>query len=886
MSRIFISYRRAETHAVTDRIYDHLSAQFGASALFKDVDNIPIGDQFPSVIAQAITQCAVVLVIIGPNWARIPDESGQPRLNNPDDFVRQEVETGLRHNKRVIPVLVEDALMPAPDDLPSSLRPLTERNAVTIRHDPYFREDIARLTAGITKSLGRRAIPAPLSRFDWRILAVAALAILSMIVALIVSNRDSSGTQDKYAALQAKDGQVQIIESGTGVFFLPSNSSGENHGVTDGQWISSGGTLTTFQDTVVRVNFALSAFSTVMPSAWVQLNNIVDSSEPMAFTIENSELFVFTGAWPGAVVRTLNGARATVTGSEMWITDEQGTITVACFSGSCSVADSTDKVQDLDSGFMVTFDSAGGDLLDTTYSPQPIVPSDITAYNRRCGSCIPVVSAPPVAGRVLLTTDGWFDSPNFFAVDTDGSDLIILEQPDIRLEHPVWSPDGKRIAFAGSSISDQYSPPQIYALDADGANLARLTDLEKGADWPDWSPDGTQIVFVSGTSDIFIMDEDGSNVTQLTDDRYGNAHPAWSPDGNRIAFESSSYSDSEIVVIERDGWPRLNVTRSRDNREDYPAWSPDGSQIAFVSDRDGNNEIYVMNADGTDPVNLTQHEANDQYPVWLPDGHHIVFISDRDESLGKEAYIMNTDGSDVVPILDFWGQPPYPAGYEAVNQIDYLDWQPSGADVAQPLAPVSIAPETLGIELAWRVASHPGNWGEGSSSTSGEMDVNIIEPDSDCTLSATYDYYAGYNYTSDMGAVSVDNVTYDASTDTFTVTLPGGFVAECDPVELEMTEQSSTCSELQTDLPDLDVLAIAQAQMARLQRTNERLTGFEDLFVRAIEADLSNVTGASNLVIVFDRELSPPLPDSCLTVIPDGWQYDHDNGVWEPVAMN
>lgn len=885
MAHIFISYRRAESHAVTDRIYDHLSAQFGAHVIFKDVDSIPMGEQFPVAITEAIIRCEVVLVIIGPSWATITNESGKPRLHEPDDFVRQEVETALRHNKRVIPVLVEDAKMPAPDSLPPSLRPLTERNAVKIRHDPYFREDIARLTSGIAKSLGPRDTPNWMRRVNRRILAGVVL-VLIIIVALLFTSRGNSESDGNSSLVGGEHGQVQIIERGGGVFFLPANNSGKNHGVDDGQWISSGGTLTTFEDTVVRVNFALSAFSTVMPSAWVQLNNIVDTSTPMGFTIENSEIFVFTGEWPGAVVNTINGSRATVTGSEMWMTDDQGTITTACFSGSCTVSDSTNQTQNLNAGFMVTFDSQGGDLLPSTYSPQPIPRSNISAYNSRCGACIPVTSTPPpVPGRVVFTTSGFLlETDDFFAANTDGSDIVVLKQPDIELLSPMWSPDGSQIAFVGRDESEEPSTRQIYTLDADGSNLTRLTNLESSVTGMDWSPDGTQIVF--SARELFIIDVDGSNLEQLTDSLDFYDLPAWSPDGNLIAFTFGARGSGspDIVVMELDGWPRLNLTLAKDSFDGYPVWSPDGSQIAFVSERDGNAEIYVMNADGTDPVNLTQNEAKDEHPVWLPDGQHIAFISNRDQidpKVGQNAYVMNADGSDVVQILDFWLEPPYPPGYDYVNYITYLDWQPSDINVVQQLEPKYIAPDALNAELAWRVAS-PERWRGGGSLTSGNLDVSVMLPDDACTISATYYRRVGYSIDADTQSVSADNVTYDAQTDTYVVIIPDGYVSECKPVEAELEEQTASCP----NPPDVDALARAQALLTKLESLDEELTEFKNELADDIEASLSRYTGESNVVVVFDETLSPELPESCVAEIPDGWQYDVESGIWEPVEAN
>ena len=126
MSRIFISYRRADSITITGRIHDRLVAEFDEQTVFKDVDDIPLGADFRAVIDGEIALSAVQLVIIGPQWLAAADESGQRRLDNPDDFVRIEVEAGLREEDVVVvPVLVQGAGMPSSSDLPPSLRETT-----------------------------------------------------------------------------------------------------------------------------------------------------------------------------------------------------------------------------------------------------------------------------------------------------------------------------------------------------------------------------------------------------------------------------------------------------------------------------------------------------------------------------------------------------------------------------------------------------------------------------------------------------------------------------------------------------------------------------------------------------------------------------------------
>jgi hypothetical protein len=151
VATVFICYRREDAPATTGRIYDHLVQSFGSGSVFKDVDSIPIGADFPSHIQRILRQATAQVVVIGPRWLDIRDEAGQPRLQNPGDFVRQEIETGLASGIPVIPVLVEGATMPPAQALPASVAPLTRLQAVNIRFDPDFTADVRRLIAAIER---------------------------------------------------------------------------------------------------------------------------------------------------------------------------------------------------------------------------------------------------------------------------------------------------------------------------------------------------------------------------------------------------------------------------------------------------------------------------------------------------------------------------------------------------------------------------------------------------------------------------------------------------------------------------------------------------------------------------------------------------------------
>ena len=153
--KIFISYRRADSKYVVDRIRDRLIVSYGENSVFRDIESIPLGKDFSAVLNSETNGCDVMLVIIGPQWAGIMDAQGNKRLFDPADYTRIEIETGLnREEILVIPVMVMNAPMPTSQDLPDSLGNLTYRNAISVRSDPDFDNDIERLILSINQTKG------------------------------------------------------------------------------------------------------------------------------------------------------------------------------------------------------------------------------------------------------------------------------------------------------------------------------------------------------------------------------------------------------------------------------------------------------------------------------------------------------------------------------------------------------------------------------------------------------------------------------------------------------------------------------------------------------------------------------------------------------------
>lgn len=150
MAGIFISYRQADAKAWAIGLRDDLAKVFGDDQVFLDKDALGPGN-WREQLQRALKQCPIVLVVIGRQWLNITDEEARPRITLSDDVHRQEIALALNHpGVTVIPILVDEAMMPKSDKLPEDIRGLTNQQAFKIGDTKVRRKaDLDMLVQGI-----------------------------------------------------------------------------------------------------------------------------------------------------------------------------------------------------------------------------------------------------------------------------------------------------------------------------------------------------------------------------------------------------------------------------------------------------------------------------------------------------------------------------------------------------------------------------------------------------------------------------------------------------------------------------------------------------------------------------------------------------------------
>lgn len=167
-----------------------------------------------------------------------------------------------------------------------------------------------------------------------------------------------------------------------------------------------------------------------------------------------------------------------------------------------------------------------------------------------------------------------------FVIDADGSNRRRLTEGAF----PDWSPDGGTIVFARSG-----SDRGIWTIRRDGGGLRQIAATQGEILGPVWSPDGKRIAYAEaagGNADLYLMNSDGGDAQQLTAGEENDFYPAWSPDGRQIAFVRYDHDlqQADVYLIDATG-SNLHAITSAPGYQIDPAWSPDGKWIAYGAEK-------------------------------------------------------------------------------------------------------------------------------------------------------------------------------------------------------------------------------------------------------------------------------------------------------------
>ncbi len=279
-------------------------------------------------------------------------------------------------------------------------------------------------------------------------------------------------------------------------------------------------------------------------------------------------------------------------------------------------------------------------------------------------------------GRIVFGAVGPGNAARIFLTNADGSHFEALKPRGARTvwdEHPVWSPDGRTIAFSASvdAVSER-----IVLMESDGSNARVISDGP--GDWySTWSPDGRDIAFTSGRvgnerAGIYRHFLDSGQTVRITALDSLAASPSWRPGGGSIVYLSTRAGTEDLHLMDDLGGHIAQLT-DRDTADQNPRWHPRKDVIAFTAwgerGPDGISpfaDIHTIQADGSDERRLTAHPAWDADPSWSPSGGNLLFTSRR---TGRPAlYIMNSDGRGLRRITDraftaIWGSDWFDAKY-------------------------------------------------------------------------------------------------------------------------------------------------------------------------------------------------------------------------------
>ncbi|GHB67020.1 amidohydrolase family protein [Persicitalea jodogahamensis] len=210
----------------------------------------------------------------------------------------------------------------------------------------------------------------------------------------------------------------------------------------------------------------------------------------------------------------------------------------------------------------------------------------------------------------------------------------------------------------------------LWLLPVEGGEARAITDALGDCRQPVWSPDGRRIAFQSyrdGNFHIWSVGKDGSDLRQLTFGIYHDREPDWSPDGQRIAFSSDRSGNYDVWEMEL-ATGKLTQRTTNPASDYFPAYAPDGSKLAFVSERKAGSGLYALDADGKEQLIVACKEKLFS-PVWHPDGNRLVVNS---QAPGQSSLELVNIGGEVGGTLSKADEDVFPFKLSWLSAQEYI----------------------------------------------------------------------------------------------------------------------------------------------------------------------------------------------------------------------